>query len=132
MCHLLYLWMQHVRSPVSTLCVEQAASMDSLLLVVGRSKREVVIAYARVMIHQHSRGATSQASDIAIHACEILDMRAQLSRFYVKHTNHIYEKIGASSFSHHQSCFLTQYHLLTSHSPIFLCRVEGLVEWNGS
>jgi ATP-dependent Clp endopeptidase proteolytic subunit ClpP len=83
---------------VSTLCVGQAASMGSLLLAAGAPGERRSLPNARVMIHQPSGGASGQASDIAIQAREILDMRARLSRLYVKHTGHTYEKIGASSF----------------------------------
>lgn len=79
---------------MSTLCVGQAASMGSLLLAAGAPGERRSLPNARVMIHQPSGGASGQASDIAIQAREILDMRARLSRLYVKHTGHPYEKIG--------------------------------------
>lgn len=95
---------QYIRSPVSTLCVGQAASMGSLLLAAGQPGERRSLPNARVMIHQPSGGASGQASDIAIQAREILDMRARLSRLYVKHTGHTYEKIGTSLSSQLKFC----------------------------
>ncbi|CAM6047495.1 unnamed protein product [Sphagnum compactum] len=92
----IYDTMQYIRSPVSTLCVGQAASMGSLLLAAGAPGERRSLPNARVMIHQPSGGASGQASDIAIQAREILDMRARLNRLYVKHTGHTYEKIESS------------------------------------
>ncbi|MCO5615065.1 hypothetical protein L7F22_069353 [Adiantum nelumboides] len=82
----IYDTMQYIRSPVSTLCVGQAASMASLLLAAGAPGERRSLPNARVMIHQPSGGASGQASDIAIHAREILDMRSRLNKLYVKHT----------------------------------------------
>ncbi|XP_047064876.1 ATP-dependent Clp protease proteolytic subunit 2, mitochondrial-like [Lolium rigidum] len=78
----IYDTMQYVRSPVTTLCIGQAASMDSLLLAAGAPGERRALPNARIMIHQPS----GQASDIAIHAKEILKVRDRLNRIYAKHT----------------------------------------------
>ncbi|GBG58926.1 hypothetical protein CBR_g24278 [Chara braunii] len=83
----IYDTMQYIQSPVSTLCVGQAASMASLLLAAGHPGERRSLPNARVMIHQPSGGASGQASDIAIHAREILDMRSRLNALYVRHTS---------------------------------------------
>lgn len=92
----IYDTMQYIRSPVSTLCVGQAASMASLLLAAGASGERRSLPNARVMIHQPSGGASGQASDVAIHAREILDMRSRLNKLYVKHTGASLETIEQS------------------------------------
>ncbi|KAH7442313.1 hypothetical protein KP509_03G081600 [Ceratopteris richardii] len=89
----IYDTMQYIRSPVSTFCVGQACSMGSLLLAAGAPGERRSLPNARVMIHQPSGGASGQASDIAIHAKEILDTRARLNRLYAKHTGASIEKI---------------------------------------
>ncbi|KAJ7570764.1 hypothetical protein O6H91_01G134100 [Diphasiastrum complanatum] len=89
----IYDTMQYIRCPVSTLCVGQAASMGSLLLAAGEPGERRSLPNARVMIHQPSGGASGQASDIAIQAREILDMRARLNKLYSKHTGNGIEKI---------------------------------------
>lgn len=92
----IYDTMQYIRSPVSTLCVGQAASMASLLLAAGAPGERRSLPNARVMVHQPSGGASGQASDIAIHAREILDMRSRLNKLYVKHTGASLETIEQS------------------------------------
>ncbi|KAI8986964.1 protease subunit of ATP-dependent Clp protease [Pilobolus umbonatus] len=78
--------MQYIQSPVSTLCNGQACSMASLLLAAGEQGKRYALPNASVMIHQPSGGAAGQASDIAIHAREILRVRERLNRIYQKHT----------------------------------------------
>ncbi len=82
----IYDTMQYIRSPVSTLCIGQAASMGSLLLASGAAGQRFALPNARIMIHQPSGGYQGQASDIEIHAREILSLRARLNEIYVKHT----------------------------------------------
>ncbi|KAJ6822575.1 ATP-dependent Clp protease proteolytic subunit isoform X1 [Iris pallida] len=82
----IYDTVQYIRSPVSTLCVGQAASMGSLLLAAGAPGERRSLPNARVMIHQPSGGASGQATDIAIQAKEILKVRERLNAIYVKHT----------------------------------------------
>ncbi|CAO3680168.1 unnamed protein product [Umbelopsis vinacea] len=82
----IYDTMQYIQSPVSTLCVGQACSMASLLLTAGEPGKRYALPNASIMIHQPSGGASGQASDIAIHAREILRVRERLNRMYQKHT----------------------------------------------
>ncbi|KAJ4812097.1 ATP-dependent Clp protease proteolytic subunit [Rhynchospora pubera] len=85
--------MQLVRSPVTTLCLGQAASMGSLLLAAGAPGERRCLPNARVMIHQPSGGAQGQATDIAIQAKEILKVRDRLNKIYQKHTGQPLDKI---------------------------------------
>jgi ATP-dependent Clp protease protease subunit len=78
--------MQYVRPSVQTLCIGQAASMASLLLAAGSEGQRFALPNSRIMIHQPSGGTQGQATDIEIHAREILTMRARLNEIYVKHT----------------------------------------------
>lgn len=81
----IYDTMTYIRSPVSTICVGQAASMGSLLLCGGAAGQRYCLAHSRIMVHQVSGGFSGQASDIAIHAKEILRIRAQLNDIYRRH-----------------------------------------------
>lgn len=78
--------MQYIKPEVSTLCIGQACSMGSLLLTAGAAGKRFCTPFARVMIHQPSGGFRGQASDIEIHAKEILELRKKLNSVYVKHT----------------------------------------------
>jgi ATP-dependent Clp protease protease subunit len=89
----IYDTMQYIRSPVSTVCVGQAASMGSLLLAAGEAKMRVALPNARVMVHQPSGGFRGQASDIARHAEDIIKIKKRLNEIYVKHTGRDYETI---------------------------------------
>ena len=82
----IYDTMQYIRSPVSTVCIGQAASMGSLLLCSGAKGKRYALPNARVMVHQPSGGAQGQASDIEIQAREILTLRKRLNEIYVRHT----------------------------------------------
>jgi ATP-dependent Clp protease protease subunit len=82
----IYDTMQYIRSPVSTVCVGQAASMGSLLLAAGAKDKRYSLPNSRVMVHQPSGGFQGQATDIEIHAREILSLRARLNDIYVDHT----------------------------------------------
>ncbi len=82
----IYDTMQYIRPKVSTLCVGQAASMGSLLLTAGAKGARYALPNARIMIHQPSGGFQGQATDIEIHAKEILSLKARLNNIYVKHT----------------------------------------------
>ena len=92
----IYDTMQYVRPAVSTLCVGQAASMGSLLLAGGAEGQRFALPNARIMIHQPSGGTQGQATDIEIHAREILAMRARLNDIYVKHSGQALDVIEAS------------------------------------
>src|SRR3978361_1768344 len=82
----IYDTMQYIRSPVSTVCIGQAASMGSLLLCAGAKDKRFSLPNARIMVHQPSGGAQGQAADIEIQAREILSLRHRLNELYVKHT----------------------------------------------
>ncbi|KAF7729132.1 hypothetical protein EC973_004900 [Apophysomyces ossiformis] len=82
----IYDTMQYIQSPVSTLCNGQACSMASLLLAAGEAGKRYALPNSSIMMHQPSGGAAGQASDIAIHAREILRVRERLNRIYQKHT----------------------------------------------
>ena len=82
----IYDTMQYIRPKVATLCFGRAASMGSLLLTAGEPGMRYALPNARVMIHQPSGGFQGQATDIEIHAREILNLKAKLNQVYVKHT----------------------------------------------
>jgi ATP-dependent Clp protease protease subunit len=89
----IYDTMQYIRSPVSTVCIGQAASMGSLLLASGQSGLRICLPNARVMVHQPSGGFRGQASDIERHAEDIIATKRRLNEIYVKHTGQPYEKV---------------------------------------
>lgn len=82
----IYDTMQYIKPKVSTLCMGQACSMGSLLLTAGAPGQRYALPNARVMIHQPSGGFQGQATDIEIHAQEILNLKKKLNQVYVKHT----------------------------------------------
>lgn len=82
----IYDTMQYIKPKVSTLCLGQACSMGSLLLSAGTKGMRFALPNARIMIHQPSGGFRGQATDIEIHAKEILDLKKRLNQIYVKHT----------------------------------------------
>ena len=82
----IYDTMQFIRPPVSTLCTGQAASMGSLLLTAGGKDLRFALPNARIMLHQPSGGFQGQATDIMLHAQEILNLKKRLNEIYVKHT----------------------------------------------
>ncbi|MBI1301939.1 MAG: ATP-dependent Clp endopeptidase proteolytic subunit ClpP [Alphaproteobacteria bacterium] len=82
----MYDTMQYIRPKVSTVCIGQAASMGSFLLMAGEPGMRYSLPNSRIMIHQPSGGARGQATDIEIHAREILRLRKMLNEAYVKHT----------------------------------------------
>jgi len=85
--------MQFIRPPVSTLCVGQAASMGSLLLAAGSKGMRFALPNARILLHQPSGGFQGQATDIMLHAQEILNLKKRLNEIYVKHTGQPLKKI---------------------------------------
>src|SRR5580692_10953217 len=89
----IYDTMQYIRSPVSTVCIGQAASMGSLLLAAGAKDKRFALPNARIMVHQPSGGAQGQATDIEIQAREILTLRKRLNEIYVHHTGQPIEAI---------------------------------------
>lgn len=90
----IYDTMQHVRPPVATICIGQAASMASLLLAAGTKGKRFSLPYSRILIHQPMGGVQGQASDIEIHAKEILRMRSTLNDILSRHTGQPLEKIA--------------------------------------
>ncbi len=82
----IYDTMQYIRPDIATVCIGMAASMGSLLLTAGTKGKRVALPNASIMIHQPSGGFQGQATDIEIHAREILRTRARLNEIYVKHT----------------------------------------------
>lgn len=89
----IYDTIQYIKSPVSTICIGQAASMGALLLSAGAKGKRYALPNARVMIHQPMGGFQGQATDIDIHAREILKMRERLNEILAKHTGQPIEKI---------------------------------------
>ncbi|MEM9628998.1 MAG: ATP-dependent Clp endopeptidase proteolytic subunit ClpP [Pseudomonadota bacterium] len=92
----IYDTMQYIRPDVSTLCIGQAASAGSLLLMAGAPGKRFCLPHARVMIHQPSGGFRGQATDIEIHAKEILELRARLNQIYADHTKQNIKIIDAN------------------------------------
>jgi len=89
----IYDTMQYVRPEISTLCIGQAASMGSLLLAAGHPGRRFSLPNSRIMLHQPSGGFQGQASDIALHAEEILNLKKRLNSIYVKHCKQKLSKV---------------------------------------
>ena len=90
----IYDTMQYIRPDVSTMCVGQAASMGAVLLAAGAKEKRFCLPHSRVMIHQPLGGFQGQATDIDIHAREILKVRAQLDELLAKHTGQSVENIA--------------------------------------
>jgi ATP-dependent Clp protease protease subunit len=89
----IYDTMQYVRPQISTLCVGQAASMGAVLLAAGAKGKRFALPHSRIMIHQPLGGFEGQATDIEIHAREILRMREELNNILMKHTGQGMKKI---------------------------------------
>jgi ATP-dependent Clp protease protease subunit len=89
----IYDTMQFIKPDISTICVGQAASMGSFLLAAGAKGKRYTLPNSRVMIHQPSAGFSGQASDIAIHAKEILAIKARLNEMLAHHTGKSIEQI---------------------------------------
>jgi ATP-dependent Clp protease protease subunit len=92
----IYDTMQYIRPKVSTLCIGQAASMGSLLLAAGDPGMRYSLPNSRVMVHQPSGGFQGQASDIALQAKEILELKERLNKIYVKHCGQTLKKVEAA------------------------------------
>ena len=90
----IYDTMQYIKPDVSTICVGQAASMGALLLASGASGKRYALPNSRVMIHQPLGGFSGQATDIDIHAREILSLRQRLNEILAKHTGQALETIA--------------------------------------
>ena len=92
----IYDTMQYIKPEVSTLCIGQAASMASFLLAAGEKGKRFSLPNSRVMVHQPSAGFTGQATDIEIHAKEVLSLKKRLNEIYSKHTGKSVEEIKAA------------------------------------
>ena len=85
--------MQYIKSPVSTLCIGQASSMGSFLLAAGEKGKRFSLPNSRIMVHQPSAGFQGQATDIEIHANEIMLLKKRLNEIYSKHTGRTVEEV---------------------------------------
>jgi ATP-dependent Clp protease protease subunit len=90
----IYDTMQYIKSPVSTLCIGQASSMGSFLLAAGEKGKRFSLPNSRIMVHQPSAGFQGQATDIQIHAKEILLLKERLNKIYSKHTGKSVKEIS--------------------------------------
>ena len=93
----IYDTMQYLKAPVSTICVGQAASMGAVLLAAGEKGKRFTLPHSRIMIHQPLGGFQGQASDISIHAQEILRMRDDLNGVLAQHTGQKLDKIATDT-----------------------------------
>ena len=93
----IYDTMQYLKAPVSTICVGQAASMGAVLLAAGEKGKRFTLPNSRIMIHQPLGGFQGQASDISIHAQEILRMREVLNELLAQHTGQKLDRIAADT-----------------------------------
>lgn len=100
----MYDTMEYIRPDVSTVCIGQAASAGSLLLTAGAKDKRFSLPNSKIMIHQPSGGFQGQATDIEIHAHEILKTRARLNEIYVKHTG---QKLAAIEQGMERDNFMT-------------------------
>ncbi len=89
----IYDTMQYIKPDVSTLCIGQAASMGSFLLAAGTKGKRLSLPNSRIMVHQPSAGFQGQATDIEIHAKEVLSLKERLNEIYSKHTNKSVDEI---------------------------------------
>lgn len=89
----IYDTMQYIRPPVATLCMGQAASMGSFILMAGEKGMRASLPNARILVHQPSGGFQGQASDIERHAEDIVKIKRRLNEMYVKHCGRTYEEI---------------------------------------
>ena len=89
----IYDTMQYIKSPVTTLCIGQASSMGSFLLAAGEKGHRLSLPNSRIMVHQPSAGFQGQATDIEIHAKEIISLKKRLNEIYAKHTGRSSQEI---------------------------------------
>ena len=89
----IYDTMQYIKSPITTLCIGQASSMGSFLLAAGEKGHRLSLPNSRIMVHQPSAGFQGQATDIEIHAKEIISLKKRLNEIYAKHTGRSIEEI---------------------------------------
>ena len=92
----IYDTIQYIKPDVSTLCIGQAASMGSFLLAAGAKGKRLSLPNSRIMVHQPSAGFQGQATDIEIHANEVLSLKKRLNEIYSKHTNKSVDEIKSA------------------------------------
>ena len=92
----IYDTMQYIKSPVSTLCIGQASSMGSFLLSAGEKGKRFSLPNSRIMVHQPSAGFQGQATDIEIHANEVLSLKKRLNEIYSKHTGKSVDEVKSA------------------------------------
>ncbi len=92
----IYDTMQYIKPEISTLCIGQAASMGSFLLAAGAKGKRFSLPNSRIMVHQPSAGFQGQATDIEIHANEVLSLKKRLNEIYSKHTEKTVDEIKAA------------------------------------
>ena len=92
----IYDTMQYVKPDISTLCIGQAASMGSFLLSAGKKGKRFSLPNSRIMVHQPSAGFQGQATDIEIHANEVLSLKKRLNEIYSKHTGKSVDEIKSA------------------------------------
>ena len=92
----IYDTMQYVKPDISTLCIGQAASMGSFLLAAGTKGKRFSLPNSRIMVHQPSAGFQGQATDIEIHANEVLSMKKRLNEIYAKHTGKSVDEVKSA------------------------------------
>ena len=92
----IYDTMQYVKPDISTLCIGQAASMGSFLLSAGKKGKRFSLPNSRIMVHQPSAGFQGQATDIEIHANEVLSLKKRLNEIYSKHTGKTVDEIKSA------------------------------------
>lgn len=93
----IYDTMQYIKAPIVTMCIGQAASMGAVLLAGGTQGKRYALPHSRILIHQPLGGAQGQATDIDIQAKEILRMREEINKIFMKHTGQPIEKIAADT-----------------------------------
>ena len=92
----IYDTMQYVKPDISTLCIGQAASMGSFLLAAGKKGKRFSLPNSRIMVHQPSAGFQGQATDIEIHANEVLSLKKRLNEIYSKHTGKSVDEVKSA------------------------------------
>lgn len=100
----IYDTMQYIKPDVATLCIGQACSMGSMLLTAGSPKKRYALPNSRIMIHQPLGGYQGQATDIEIHAREILEIKKRMNQLYVKHTG---QKLSEVEKKVERDCFMS-------------------------
>ena len=115
----IYDTMQYVKPDISTLCIGQAASMGSFLLAAGTKGKRFSLPNSRIMVHQPSAGFQGQATDIEIHANEVLSLKKRLNEIYSKHTGKSVDEIKSA---------LERDNFMTAHAAQLFGLIDEVVE----